>query len=119
MNYKYSCVINNLGTYIEFILLLLTNDTNGNEKWMPQCYTLKDGEQLIDTLPPTSMVKPKWNFNNLEWQETATAEEIAEAEKNKPLIVEPQPTAEQLAILDLTEQTVDNDYRISVLELGL
>lgn len=77
-NYKHCCVIDSTGNYITFVLLLLEPDTNGNEQWQPQHYTLQDGEQLIDTLPPIGILKPKWNFGTASWQEAATPEEIAQ-----------------------------------------
>lgn len=55
-----------------------------------QNYTLKDGEQLVDASPPvmrqhagsTGFISPVWDGSD--WQETATADEIAVWEKEHP-----------------------------------
>ena len=55
-----------------------------------QNYTLKDGEQLVDAQPPimrthagsTGFLSPVWGGSD--WQETATADEIAAWEQEHP-----------------------------------
>ncbi|MFQ9126749.1 MAG: hypothetical protein ACLR4Z_08145 [Butyricicoccaceae bacterium] len=55
-----------------------------------QNYTLKDGEQLVDASPPsmrqhagsTEFISPIWDGSD--WQETATADEIAAWEQEHP-----------------------------------
>lgn len=69
-----------------------------------QNYKLKDGEQLVDASPPimrthagsTGFIAPIWGGSD--WQETATADEIAAWEKEHPAPeVKPSPmTNEEL-----------------------
>ena len=71
MEEKYCCVIDAKDRYVTFVLIL-----NGDI----QFYTLKDGERLIDTNPPTKrqyagadgFVSPVWDANTSEWVEGAT-----------------------------------------------
>lgn len=71
--HKHCCVIDSNGYYVNFVLVLL-EDSNGNKGEFIQYYTLKEGEQLIDSTPPHGIVKPLWTGSG--WQETATKEEI-------------------------------------------
>ena len=83
MEEKYCCVIDADGRYVTFVLIL-----NGDV----QFYTLKDGERLIDTNPPTKrqyagadgFITPLWDVNTSAWVEGATDGEIAEWEAQNP-----------------------------------
>ncbi len=72
----FGIVINKQGYKIEFVAL--------NEDDTVQFYELKDNEQVIkkDWNVANVMIKPKWNFDTLIWEETATQEEIAEYNNN-------------------------------------
>ena len=80
---KYCCVIDAMGRYVTFVLIL-----DGDI----QFYTLQDGECLIDAEPPThrqyagadGFVDPIWNVDASAWVEGATDQEIAEWEANHP-----------------------------------
>ena len=54
MEYKHSCVIDAENLYKTLVLVLLTQVDQGQEQeWKVQNYTLAEGEQLVDTAPPT------------------------------------------------------------------
>ena len=93
MNYKHSCVIDANFIYKTFVLVLLTQANQGEEQeWKVQNYTLSEGEQLVDTAPPTirphagaaGLISPKWDTNTSAWVEAATEEEIAAWEAEHP-----------------------------------
>ena len=85
MNYKHSCVVDANGVYQTFVLVLLGQDGDGAQTETVQGYTLAEGEQLIDTAPPSmrqhagtaGFITPKWDEDTEAWIEAATAEEIA------------------------------------------
>ena len=93
MEYKHSCVIDAENLYKTLVLVLLTQVDQGQEQeWKVQNYTLAEGEQLVDTAPPTmrpyagtvGLVSPKWDADTSAWVEAATAEEIAAWEAGHP-----------------------------------
>ena len=69
MDYKHYCVIDSQGYYVTLVLVV---------DGVVQNYTLKEGERLIDAAPPDGYIKPIWNGST--WAESATAEEIANAD---------------------------------------
>lgn len=95
MNAKHCCVVNADGKYITLVLVL---ENAGVET--VQYYTLKEGEFLVETCPPSEkpyagmdgFIKPRWN--GTEWVETATEDEISawEAEHPAPSISDSEPT---------------------------
>ena len=99
MTEKYCCVIDAMGRYVTFILIL-----DGDI----QFYTLRDGECLIDAEPPThrqyagadGFVDPLWDAETSEWVEGASDQEIAtwEALHPAPGISDSEPT--QLDIIE-------------------
>lgn len=112
MNYKHSCVIDANFIYKTLVLVLLTQVDQGQEQeWKVQNYTLTEGEQLVDTAPPTmrphagaaGLVSPKWDANTSAWIEAATGEEIAAWETEHP-----DPNAKTLE-----ELRVDKEAEIS------
>ena len=82
-----------------------TFTASGNVSAEIQHYTLQDGEQLVDTTPPTmrpytgveGLVMPRWDAAASAWVEGATEEEVAawEAEHPAPELPESVPTAEE------------------------
>ena len=80
-------------------------DENGTEQPVVQHYTLREGESLIDTAPPTfrpyagavGFISPKWL--NEAWSEAATENEITtwEADHPAPAGGETPPTTADLA----------------------
>lgn len=106
MNYKHSCVVDTNAIYKTLVLVLLVQVDQGQDQaWVAQNYTLAEGEQLIDTDPPTmrpyagaaGLVTPRWDTAASVWVEGATEEEIAawEAEHPAPDLPEKVPTAEE------------------------
>lgn len=100
MSYKHCCVVDADGNYKDFVLVLLAPTEDGDIKEEIQYYALKDGDTLVDALPPTSTVKPRWDGTG--WVETATPDEIAAAN--------PPPTAAQ-QIASLKAQLTATDYQ--------
>lgn len=94
------CIINEIGQYIDYALM----DENGEIQY----YTLKPGEQVVETLPPvlkgnastTGFVSPIWNGSL--WIEGATDEEIIEFDNNNP--APPEPTDYETRITQLEEE---------------
>ena len=108
MTYKHSCVIDANFIYKTLVLVLLVQADQGQgeeQEWKVQNYTLSEGEQLVDTAPPTvrpyagaaGFVSPKWDSDTSTWIEAATEEEVAawEAEHPAPELPESVPTAEE------------------------
>lgn len=103
MNYKHSCVVDADGVYQTFVLVLLEQNEEGETTENVQGYTLAEGEQLIDTVPPAmrqhagtaGFITPKWDSDTGAWTEGATAEEIAawEAEHPDPVPLEDKRAA--------------------------
>lgn len=90
MDYKYCCVIDATGRYVTRVLILLPVGEDGIVTKEIQDYTLHTGESTVDTIRPRfrlyagapGLVKPKWDGS--EWEEGATAEEIAAWEAEHP-----------------------------------
>ena len=109
MEYKHSCVIDANFIYKTLVLVLLTQVDQGQEQeWKVQNYTLAEGEQLVDTAPPTmrpyvgaaGFVRPKWDFDTSAWLEGATEDEIAAWEKEHPAPVSHQVTPTDTQVLN-------------------
>jgi len=95
-------VIDSQGFYVTFVLVTSESNYEGDKENI-YCYSLKTGESLLHISPPTNMVIPRWT--GTEWEETATPEEIEEAERKRyeeaglpypPVPVEPQKTVAEL-----------------------
>ena len=105
MSYKHSCVIDAQNFYKIFVLLRLVQMYQEQE-WKIQNYTLAEGEQLVDTAPPTmrphagaaGFISPKWDDDTSAWIEAATEDEIAawEAEHPAPVSLQSTPTDTQV-----------------------
>ncbi|MEG0944824.1 MAG: hypothetical protein RSF86_14450 [Angelakisella sp.] len=89
-DYKHSCVIDAEGCYITLVLVLFEPADTGEITEEIQGYTLKSGEYIIDTAPPSGFIKPQWQDST--WKEAATAAEIAAWEKAHPAPPVPPPT---------------------------
>lgn len=91
---KHCSVIDAEGRHVTYVLVKIRDkplEDGGTEQIEEvQNYTLKDGEQLVDTQPPvqrqhagqTGFLAPVWDGEA--WSETATAEEIAAWEQAHP-----------------------------------
>lgn len=91
---KHCSVIDAEGRHVTYVLVKIRDkpleDGSTERVEEVQNYTLKDGEQLIDAQPPvmrqhagsTGFVSPVWGGSD--WQETATADEIAAWEQAHP-----------------------------------
>lgn len=101
-NEKHCSVIDAEGRHVTYVLIKIRDkplEDGGTEQVEEvQNYTLKDGEQLVDTQPPvmrqhagsTGFLSPVWGGSD--WRETATADEIAAWEKEHPAPeVKPSP----------------------------
>lgn len=71
-------------------------------------YELREDEQIIevDYAIANAMNKPRWNFDNLEWEETEPKETNKIDTCSKPTIEE-QVLATQKMLLSLQEQIID------------
>lgn len=93
-NEKHCSVIDAEGRHVTYVLVKIRDkpleDGSTERVEEVQNYTLKDGEQLVDTQPPvmrqhagsTGFLSPVWGGSD--WRETATADEIAAWEKKHP-----------------------------------
>ena len=71
MDYKHSCVIDAQNLYKTFVLVLLVEHEEGQQEEKIQYYTLQDGEQLVDTVPPVmrpyagavGLITPRWDMD--------------------------------------------------------
>lgn len=91
---KHCSVIDAVGRHVTYVLVKIRDkpleDGSTERVEEVQNYTLKDGEQLVDTQPPvmrqhagsTGFLSPVWGGSD--WRETATADEIAAWEKKHP-----------------------------------
>ena len=91
---KHCSVIDAVGRHVTYVLVKIRDkplEDGGTEQVEEiQNYTLKDGEQLVDAQPPvmrqhagsTGFLSPIWGGSD--WQETATADEIAAWEQAHP-----------------------------------
>ena len=99
---KHCSVIDAVGRHVTYVLVKIRDkplEDGGTEQVEEiQNYTLKDGEQLVDAQPPvmrqhagsTGFISPIWGGSD--WQETATADEIAAWEQEHPAPeVKPSP----------------------------
>ena len=91
---KHCSVIDAEGKHVTYVLVKIRDkpleDGTTEQVEEIQNYTLKDGEQLVDAQPPvmrqhagsTGFIAPIWGGSD--WQETATADEIAAWEQAHP-----------------------------------
>lgn len=91
---KHCSVIDAVGRHVTYVLVKIRDkplEDGGTERVEEvQNYTLKDGEQLVDAQPPimrqhagsVGYIAPVWDGSD--WQETATADEIAAWEQEHP-----------------------------------
>ena len=91
---KHCSVIDAEGRHVTYVLVKIRDkpleDGSTERVEEVQNYTLKDGEQLVDTQPPvmrqhagsTGFLSPVWGGSD--WQETAAADEIAAWEQEHP-----------------------------------
>ena len=123
MNYKHSCVIDANFIYKTLVLVLLTQVDQGQEQeWKVQNYTLTEGEQLVDTAPPTmrphagaaGLVSPKWDADTSAWIEAATGEEIAAWETEHQ-----DPNAKTLEELRVDKETEISDACNAAIVAGM
>lgn len=108
MDYKHCCVVNADGVYQTFVLVLLEQNEEGETTENVQGYKMAEGEQLIDTAPPSmrqhagtsGFITPKWDDDAGAWIEGATAEQIAawEAEHPDPVPLEDKRAAKTAAM---------------------
>lgn len=67
MSQKYMCVIDENNNYVDFVLMLPENPQEENAdliNWKLQYYKLKDGQKLVESLPPNDLLNPVWNGEN-------------------------------------------------------
>ena len=96
-NEKHCSVIDAEGRHVTYVLVKIRDkplEDGGTERVEEvQNYTLKDGEQLVDTQPPvmrqhagsTGFLSPVWGGSDCsQWAETAAADEIAAWEQAHP-----------------------------------
>lgn len=93
-NEKHCSVVDAEGRHVTYVLVKIRDkpleDGTTEQVEEIQNYTLKDGEQLVDAQPPvmrqhagsTGFIAPIWGGSD--WQETATADEIAAWEQAHP-----------------------------------
>ena len=91
---KHCSVIDAEGKHVTYVLVKIRDkpleDGTTEQVEAPINYTLKDGEQLVDAQPPvmrqhagsTGFIAPIWGGSD--WQEPATADEIAAWEQAHP-----------------------------------
>lgn len=90
--YRYSSVVNDTGEYVDFVLVTLFLDADGQEVRQVESYTPQEGESLVDTLPPAmrpyagaaGFVRPVWDDAGSAWAEAATADELSAWELEHP-----------------------------------
>lgn len=117
MNYKHLCVIDGDFIYKTLVLVLLVQ-TDQEQEWKIQHYTPLEGEQLVDTAPPTmrpyagavGYIKPKWDADAAAWMEAATEGEIGAWETEHP-----NPNAKTLEKLrEDKEAELSNDCNAAI-----
>ena len=112
MDYKYYSVIDVQDRYKTLVLAVNEPDETGEAQEKIQCYTLLEGERLIDAAPPVmrpyagadGFIRPAWN--GTEWHESAVGEEITEWEAGHPAPT-PAPPSESERIASLEIQMTD------------
>lgn len=117
MKERHCCVIDAAKKYTTFVLVQTVErpqkDGSTAEAEEILHYKLKDGETLIDAMPPvqrqhagqTGFLAPVWDADAGEWSETATADEIAAWEQEHPA-PEVLPTPKSNAELEAENATL-------------
>ena len=105
MSLKQCCIIDSEGMYIDLFAVKTEKKLDGSQIETVLGYTLKEGERLLDALPPTikdhagspGFVKPRWDNDTETWVEGASSEELAawEAEHPAPEVPEPSGNLEE------------------------
>lgn len=90
------CVVDADGFYKIFATVKIEHEMDGSPTETVLGYKLKEGEQLLDALPPgtkmkaggVGFIRPRWDEDTAAWFEGATAEELAawEAEHPAPVV---------------------------------
>ena len=96
---KVKCVVDIDGMYKDIVVTDISQDENGEPYEHIQGYTLKEGDQLINTSKPSKrqhagsagFVRPRWDEGAAAWVEGASAEEIAAWEAEHPAPERPGP----------------------------
>ena len=96
---KDRCVADANGFYKIFVTIRTDQSEDGTRTETVLGYKLKEGEQILDALPPlkknyaggVGFVKPRWDEDTAAWVEGASAEELAAWEAVHPAPVIPEP----------------------------
>lgn len=118
MDYKYYSVIDVQDRYKTLVLAVNEPDETGEAQEKIQCYTLLEGESLIEAPIPImrlyagadGFIKPAWDGS--EWRESATNEEITEWEAEYPAPT-PAPPSESERLTSLEMQMTDAQIAIT------
>lgn len=122
MDYKYYSVIDVQDRYKTLVLAVNEPDETGEAQEKIQCYTLLEGERLIDAAPPVirpyagadGFIKPVWEGS--EWMESATDEEITAWEAEHPAPPSPTPSREQQGLADIALKLAQQEAAIKQLQ---
>lgn len=111
------CVVDGDGMYKDIVVLHLSQNENGEPCEHIQGYTLKEGEQLINTPKPSKrqhagsagFVKPRWDEDTAAWVESATEEEISswEVEHPDPVSLEGKRAAKHAEVSAASEAAIE------------
>lgn len=118
------CVVDADGFYKIFVTVQTEQGADETLTETVLGYKLKEGESMIDALPPgrkgyaggAGFVKPCWDEGTATWVEGATAEELAawEEEHPAPEVPEAQPSE----VDQLKTQVADLQNQILTMRLG-
>lgn len=116
MSLKQCCIIDNVGTYVDLFSVKTEQNSDGTTTENVLGYNFKDGERLLDVLPPlikdhagsVGFVRPRWDESAAAWVEGATAEELAawEAEHPDPVSLEDKRAAKHAEISAASEAAI-------------
>lgn len=125
MDNKHSCIVDAQGHYKDIVLFWYRavydtpplgedglpdwSQVTHHMEWVPESYTLEEGDRLIDTSPPTmrpyagavGLICPRWSPNTSTWEEAAPAAEIAAWEAEHPAPELPGPTQQEQMRADI------------------
>ena len=122
MTYKHYCVIDAQNRYKTLVLVINEPDETGELQEKVQYYTLLEGERLIDAAPPAirpyagadGFIKPVWKGSK--WMESATNEEIAAWEAERPAPPSPTPSREDRGLADIALKLAQQEAAIKQLQ---
>ena len=116
MSLKQCCIIDNVGTYVDLFSVKTEQNSDGTTTENVLGYNFKDGERLLDVLPPlikdpagsVGFVRPRWDESAAAWVEGATAEELAvwEAQHPDPVSLEEKRAAKHAEISAASEASI-------------